>query len=95
MDRRSPPARRVTPGLTLDNGRRFQARRSIWLRETGILTSASDYHIFLKLGRTRTQALESYLDIVNAALDTGIPPRCQFEDITRADFDGFVVPFAV
>ena len=41
------------------------------LAETGILTSASDYHIFLKLKKTRAQALQSYLDIAKAALDTG------------------------
>jgi isopropylmalate/homocitrate/citramalate synthase len=64
------------------------------LKETGILTSASDYHIFLKLKKTRAQALASYLDIVKAALDAGIIPRCHLEDITRADYDGFVLPFA-
>src|SRR5208283_2968840 len=31
------------------------------LKETGILTSVSDYHIFLKLGKKRSQALDSYL----------------------------------
>lgn len=35
-----------------------------------------------------------YLDIVKSALEEGIVPRCHFEDITRADFYGFVVPFA-
>lgn len=35
-----------------------------------------------------------YLDIVRAALEEGIIPRCHFEDITRSDFYGFVVPFA-
>ena len=35
-----------------------------------------------------------YLDIVRAALEEGIVPRCHFEDITRADIYGFVVPFA-
>ena len=64
------------------------------LKETGILTSASDYHIFLKLRRTRREAMEMYLDIVEAALAEGIVPRCHFEDITRADFEGFVIPFA-
>ena len=64
------------------------------LKETGILTSASDYHIFLKLKKTRAQAMQSYLDIVKAALDSGIRPRCHFADITRADFNGFVLPFA-
>ncbi|HLG28777.1 MAG TPA: 2-isopropylmalate synthase [Candidatus Brocadiales bacterium] len=72
----------------------FKLVKEMGLKETGILTSASDYHIFLKLNKTRKQALEMYLDIVRAALDEGIIPRCHFEDITRADFYGFVVPFA-
>ncbi len=72
----------------------FKLVANIGLRETGILTSASDYHVFLKLGKTRTQALAGYLDIVKAALDTGVLPRCHFEDITRADYDGFILPFA-
>ncbi|MBN1594628.1 2-isopropylmalate synthase [candidate division FCPU426 bacterium] len=68
--------------------------KEMGLRETGILTSASDYHIFNKLKMTRKQAMESYLGIVREALEIGIIPRCHFEDITRADFYGFVVPFA-
>jgi len=72
----------------------FKLVREIGLKETGILVSCSDYHIFLKLRRTRQQALEMYLDTVKAALDEGITPRCHFEDITRADFEGFVIPFA-
>jgi len=63
------------------------------LHETGILTSVSDYHIFLKLKKTRREAMEGYLDIVRAALESGVTPRCHLEDITRADFYGFVVPF--
>ena len=65
------------------------------LGETGILVSCTDYHIFLKLKKTRKQALDQYLNIIRAALDAGITPRCHFEDITRADFYGFVVPFAI
>jgi isopropylmalate/homocitrate/citramalate synthase len=72
----------------------FKLVKELGLKETGILTSASDYHIFLKLKKTRSQALAAYLDIVKAALDNGILPRCHFEDITRADFDGFILPFA-
>lgn len=72
----------------------FKYVTQLGLKETGILTSASDYHIFLKLKKTRSQAMESYLSIVKAALDNGIIPRCHFEDITRADYDGFVLPFA-
>ncbi|MCF6159570.1 MAG: 2-isopropylmalate synthase [wastewater metagenome] len=72
----------------------FKLVKEMGLKETGILCSASDYHIYLKLNKTRRQALDMYLDIVKAALDEGIIPRCHFEDITRADFYGFVVPFA-
>jgi isopropylmalate/homocitrate/citramalate synthase len=72
----------------------FKYVTQMGLKETGILTSASDYHIFLKLKKTRAQAMAAYLDIVKAALDNGIRPRCHFEDITRADYDGFILPFA-
>jgi len=67
--------------------------REIGIKETGILTSCSDYHIFRKLRKTRGQALEDYLDIVKSALDMGLTIRCHLEDATRADFHGFVVPF--
>ncbi|MHC4619348.1 MAG: 2-isopropylmalate synthase, partial [Planctomycetota bacterium] len=72
----------------------FKLVSQMGLKETGILTSASDYHIFLKLRKTRGQAMNGYLDIARAALDNGVIPRCHFEDITRADYDGFVLPFA-
>jgi isopropylmalate/homocitrate/citramalate synthase len=60
--------------------------------ETGILMSASDYHIFLKMKRSRRQALTEYLTVARAALDAGIRPRCHLEDLTRADLTGFVAP---
>ncbi|MCH7556782.1 MAG: 2-isopropylmalate synthase [Planctomycetes bacterium] len=72
----------------------FKLVSQMGLDETGILTSASDYHIFLKLRKTRAQAMNAYLDIAKAALDSGVTPRCHFEDITRADYKGFVLPFA-
>jgi isopropylmalate/homocitrate/citramalate synthase len=72
----------------------FKLVKEIGLKETGILTSVSDYHIFLKLKKNRKQCLEDYLAVVKSALEIGIIPRCHFEDITRADFYGFVVPFA-
>jgi len=71
----------------------FKLIRDMGIRETGILVSCSDYHIFKKLGMTRGQALEHYKKTVYAALEMGIHPRCHFEDITRADFYGFVIPF--
>ncbi|MCK5472948.1 MAG: hypothetical protein KAI59_02870, partial [Planctomycetes bacterium] len=72
----------------------FKLVSQMGLAETGILTSASDYHIFLKLKKTRRQALNAYLDVAKAALDNDVIPRCHFEDITRADYEGFVLPFA-
>jgi len=72
----------------------FKLVSQMGLGETGILTSASDYHIFLKLRKTRAQAMNAYLDIARAALDSGVIPRCHFEDITRADYEGFALPFA-
>lgn len=72
----------------------FQIVKDMEIRETGILVSCSDYHIFKKMKWTRAEALKNYLSIVEAALDAGIVPRCHFEDITRADFFGFVLPFA-
>jgi len=73
----------------------FNLIKQLGVKETGILVSCSDYHIFNKLKKTRAQALEGYLNIVRSALEMGIHPRCHFEDITRADFYGFVVPFAI
>lgn len=71
----------------------FQLVKDIGVKETGILVSCSDYHIFKKLGKTRKQAMDMYLSVVAQALEMGIRPRCHLEDITRADFYGFVVPF--
>ena len=73
----------------------FQLVKDIGLKETGILVSCSDYHIFKKLKKTRRQAMEDYLAVISEALEVGIVPRCHFEDITRADFYGFVIPFAL
>ena len=72
----------------------FKLVKQMGLTETGILTSASDYHIFLKLRKTRAQAMAGYLDVVKAALDNNVIPRCHLEDITRADYKGFILPFA-
>jgi len=68
--------------------------REMGIRETGMLTSVSDYHIFLKLGSDRRKVMDEYLGIAKDALSLGIVPRCHFEDITRADIYGFCIPFA-
>ena len=71
----------------------FRLVKDLGIRETGILVSCSDYHIFKKMGMTRKEAVDFYLSIIKDAFDAGIVPRCHLEDITRADFYGFVVPF--
>ena len=70
----------------------LRAVRATGIQETGILVSASDYHIYLKMNRTRRQAAEDYARVVSAVIDAGIRPRCHLEDLTRADLDGFVAP---
>jgi isopropylmalate/homocitrate/citramalate synthase len=72
----------------------FKLVSEMGLKETGILTSVSDYHIFLKLGKNRRTTMIDYLRVVEAALAEGVKPRCHFEDVTRADIYGFVVPLA-
>ncbi len=72
----------------------FNLVKEMGIKETGILMSCSDYHIFHKLNMTRMEAMKNYLAIAEAALENGIIPRCHFEDITRADFFGFVAPLA-
>jgi citrate (Re)-synthase len=83
----------ITSWIRADKGD-FQLVKSLGLKETGILTSVSDYHIFLKLKSDRAKVMDSYLGIVKDCLDEGIVPRCHFEDITRADIYGFCLPLA-
>ena len=71
----------------------FKLVKDLGIRETGILVSCSDYHIFNKLKKTRKQAMDQYLATVDMAFEAGVMPRCHLEDVTRADFYGFVVPF--
>ena len=72
----------------------FRLVKEAGLQETGMLTSCSDYHIFHKLKfRSRKECVDSYCQVVDAALEAGIRPRCHLEDLTRADIDGFVLPF--
>jgi len=72
----------------------FELVKTIGISETGILASCSDYHIFKKLHMTRRQAMDQFLGVVKDALAMGIRPRVHLEDITRADYYGFVIPFA-
>ena len=77
------------------NKKDFQLVKDIGLKETGVLVSCSDYHIFYKLKMTRRQAMEHYLSIIRDCLEIGVRPRCHLEDITRSDIYGFVIPFCL
>ena len=73
----------------------FQLVKDLGLRETGILVSCSDYHIFYKMKMTRREVMNLYLSVIRDCLETGISPRCHLEDITRSDIYGFVIPFCL
>ena len=72
----------------------FLLVKEMGIKETGILASCSDYHIFKKLRMTRRQAMDQFLAVVKDALEIGVRPRVHLEDLTRADFYGFVLPLA-
>ena len=75
---------------TLDD---YRLVRAAGLRETGMLASISDYHVYRKLGSDRRTVLDGYRRVVEAALADGVVPRLHLEDATRADVRGVVVPF--
>ena len=64
------------------------------IKETGMLASSSDHHIFDKLKhRSKAEAVEKYLAPILTACEHGIRPRIHLEDTTKADIYGFVIPF--
>ena len=64
------------------------------IEETGILMSMSDSHVLDKMGlKNRQEAEDKYLDALDHALDHGLKVRCHLEDVTRSDFNGFLLPF--
>ncbi len=64
------------------------------ITETGMLASCSDHHIFDRLGfRSKEEAVERYLAPIMTACEHGITPRVHLEDATRADIEGWVLPF--
>ena len=82
----------ITSWIRADSGD-FSFVKRVGVKETGMLTSSSDYHIFLKQRQTRQQAFDKYIGVVEQALEADIRPRCHLEDVTRADIEGFVIPF--
>ncbi len=83
---------RITGWIRAEPGD-FRLVRDMELGETGVLTSCSDYHIFYKLRKDRRRAFDDYIRLVETALEAGVRVRCHLEDVTRADIEGFVLPF--
>ena len=54
----------------------FQLVKDLEIKETGILVSCSDYHIFKKMKMNRRQAVDFYLETIKDAFDAGVVPRC-------------------
>ena len=71
----------------------FKLVKNMELKESGMLTPVSDYHIFFKLRKDRQKVIDEYLRVVELFLEHNIRPRCHLEDVTRADIDGFVIPY--
>ena len=97
LDREAIAACQQRPGPEVTTWMRaslddLKSVQSTGVKETGILASASDYHIYLKMNRTRRQATDDYARVVQALVDAGIRPRVHLEDLTRADLHGFVAP---
>ena len=83
----------LVTGWLRPNKGEFRLVTQMGLVETGMLTSCSDYHIFYKLRKNRQQIMDEYLGMVEFAISEGVRVRCHLEDVTRADIDGFVIPF--
>lgn len=76
-----------------DDALYLKLMQHLGIRETGLLSSCSDYHIFLKLKKNWKSAAEEYLSMGKIAAERDIRVRFHLEDLTRANLDGFVLPF--
>ncbi len=64
------------------------------IKETGMLASCSDHHIFDKMGfHSKQEAMDKYMAPILTACEHGIRPRVHLEDVTKADITGWVIPF--
>ncbi|MEW6750722.1 MAG: 2-isopropylmalate synthase [Candidatus Latescibacterota bacterium] len=79
-------------GLT-DDAIYLKLMQHLGVRETGILTSCSDYHVFLKLRKNWKTAATEFVTMAKQAAERDIRVRFHLEDVTRANLDEFVYPF--
>ena len=59
----------------------FQLVKDLGLRETGILVSCSDYHIFYKMKMTRREVMNLYLSVIRDCLELAVlaPNSCNLQ----------------
>ncbi|MHC4480348.1 MAG: beta/alpha barrel domain-containing protein [Planctomycetota bacterium] len=76
-----------------DDALYLKLMQHLGIRETGLLSSCSDYHIFLKLKKTWKTAAEEYLTMAKMAAERDVRVRFHLEDVTRANIEEFVLPF--
>ena len=70
------------------NKKDFELVKSMNIKETGVLVSCSDYHIFKKMNLTRSQALDKYLGIVKDACLRGLNPVATLKISPARTFTG-------
>lgn len=63
------------------------------LKQTVLLCSISDYHIYYKLGLDRKKAIEKYLSVISKAMSKELSLKVSLEDITRTDIKNVAIPF--
>ena len=64
------------------------------IKETGMLASSSDHHLFDKLGhKSKADTADRYMAPIMTACENDIRPRIHLEDTTKGDIYGFVIPF--
>ena len=68
------PYPEVTSWIRADKGD-FRLVKEAEVKETGLLTPSSDYHIFYKLKKDRRKAFDDYIEVIEAAWEAGIRPR--------------------
>ncbi|GAG32878.1 unnamed protein product, partial [marine sediment metagenome] len=76
-----------------DDALYLKLMQHLGIKETGLLSSCSDYHVFLKLKKNWRTAAEEYLSMAKMAAEREIRVRFHLEDVTRANLDDFVLPF--
>ena len=70
----------------------FKLVKEMGLKETGILTSCSDYHIFLKLNLSRKDAMTSYLISWPRRSSRASRRAATWRTSRGRTFTGFVIP---